>query len=113
MGPGFFQILESLLVKKSHFFCHFGVPGDLLAALLLAWLYRHPDDVALAAEKAVAGLQAVLAKTAEAAGDAIKESSRIAPVSDRVLVFQLPLPVLVVLAHEIFWLETASRRAVG
>lgn len=41
-------------------------PGDLLAALLLAWCARHPADLALAVEKAVAGLQAVLRVTAAA-----------------------------------------------
>lgn len=41
-------------------------PGDLLAALLLAWSHRHPTRLALAVEKVVAGLQAVLAATAAA-----------------------------------------------
>jgi pyridoxal/pyridoxine/pyridoxamine kinase len=39
------------------------LPGDLLAALLLAWCERHPGDLASAAEKAVASLQAVLRVT--------------------------------------------------
>ena len=37
--------------------------GDLSAALLLAWLYRRPDDVAHAVEKTMGTLQAVLART--------------------------------------------------
>lgn len=41
-------------------------PGDLLAALLLAWTARHPGDLATAVEKAVAGLQGVLRVTAAA-----------------------------------------------
>lgn len=39
------------------------MPGDLLAALLLGWSHRHPDDLATAIEKAVAGLQQVLKGT--------------------------------------------------
>lgn len=31
--------------------------GDLLAALLLAWLHRTPDDLQLAVERAVSTLQ--------------------------------------------------------
>ncbi len=35
-----------------------GTAGDLLAALLLAWLHRAPDDLQLAVETAVSSLQA-------------------------------------------------------
>lgn len=42
--------------------------GDLLAALLLAWLHRTPDDLQLAVERAVSSLQAVIIRTAAAAG---------------------------------------------
>ncbi|GBF93943.1 pyridoxal kinase [Raphidocelis subcapitata] len=45
---------------------YFTGTGDLLSALLLAWCARHPADLALAVEKAVAGLQAVLRVTAAA-----------------------------------------------
>jgi len=38
--------------------------GDLLAALLLARMHRHPRDLATAVEQAVAGLQGVLRATA-------------------------------------------------
>jgi hypothetical protein len=38
-------------------------PGDLLAALLLARLHRHPDDLAGAVEAAVASLQGCLKET--------------------------------------------------
>lgn len=44
--------------------------GDLLAALLLAWLHRTPDDLQLAVERAVSSLQAVIIRTAAAAGSA-------------------------------------------
>jgi len=37
--------------------------GDLFASLLLAWLYRHPDDLALACEATVSTVQAVLTRT--------------------------------------------------
>ena len=40
--------------------------GDLLAALLLAWVHRHPNDLQLAVEKATATVQAVLKRTVEA-----------------------------------------------
>jgi pyridoxine kinase len=46
------------------------LPGDLLAALLLAWIHKHPGNLALAVEKAVAGLQAVLAATVAAVSPA-------------------------------------------
>jgi hypothetical protein len=38
--------------------------GDLIAALLLAWMHRHPTDLRLAVEKAVAGLQVCRAPAA-------------------------------------------------
>lgn len=37
--------------------------GDLFASLLLAWLYRYPDDLALACETTVSTVQAVLSRT--------------------------------------------------
>ena len=37
--------------------------GDLFASVLLAWLYRHPDDLALACEATVSTVQAVLTRT--------------------------------------------------
>ena len=37
--------------------------GDLFASLLLAWLYRHPDDLALTCEATVSTVQAVLTRT--------------------------------------------------
>ena len=37
--------------------------GDLFASVLLAWLYRHPDDLALACEATVSTVQAVLRRT--------------------------------------------------
>lgn len=39
--------------------------GDLLTALLLAWLHRLPEDLPAAIEHAIAGLQGVLRATAE------------------------------------------------
>jgi hypothetical protein len=38
--------------------------GDLLAALLLAWMTRLPGQLDVAVQKAVAGLQVVMANTA-------------------------------------------------
>lgn len=37
--------------------------GDCVAALLLAWTHIHKDNFALAMEKTLAGIQAVLLKT--------------------------------------------------
>ena len=37
--------------------------GDLFASVLLAWLYKHPDDLALACEATVSTVQAVLTRT--------------------------------------------------
>ena len=54
--------------------------GDLFTALLLAWMHRHPCDLKTALEKAVAGLQAVLADTVEHCGDAAKATMRTAEV---------------------------------
>lgn len=42
---------------------YFTGTGDLLTALLLAWLHRQPRDLKSAVEKAVAGLQTVLQDT--------------------------------------------------
>lgn len=37
--------------------------GDLFASVLLAWLYRHPNDLGLACEATVSTVQAVLRRT--------------------------------------------------
>jgi pyridoxine kinase len=39
--------------------------GDLFAALLLAWLHKHPDNFKLACEKVVSTMQRVLRRTLE------------------------------------------------
>lgn len=59
---------------------YFTGTGDLLAALLLAWLHRYPDNVALAIETAVAGLQGVLQATAAACGPSAMSTGRSASV---------------------------------
>ena len=41
----------------------FAGTGDLFASVLLAWLYRHPTDLALACEATVSTVQAVLKRT--------------------------------------------------
>lgn len=51
-----------------------------MAALLLAWTWRHPGDLEVAVEKAVAGLQAVLKDTARAAGAAVQATERTSEV---------------------------------
>lgn len=60
--------------------CLLAWTGDLMAALLLAWMHLHPGDLALAVEKATAGLQAVLQGTAKASGPAALASDRTAAV---------------------------------
>lgn len=57
--------------------------GDLLAALLLAWMHHHPGDLAAAVELAVAGLQAVLTDTAQRCGPAALAAVRTAEVCAR------------------------------
>mmetsp|Transcript_37407 Transcript_37407/g.94391 ORF Transcript_37407/g.94391 Transcript_37407/m.94391 type:complete len:357 (-) Transcript_37407:212-1282(-) len=54
--------------------------GDLVAALLLAWMHHHPGDLATAVEKATAGLQAVLRSTAAASGAAASAAQRTSAV---------------------------------
>jgi pyridoxine kinase len=44
---------------------YFTGTGDLFTALLLGWLHRHPENLKLALEHAVAGLQTVLLDTVE------------------------------------------------
>ena len=59
------------------------VAGDLLAALLLAWLHKRPDNMAAAIEAAVSSLQGVLRRTAEACPPATlanpSESTQVQP----------------------------------
>ena len=43
--------------------------GDLLTALLLAWLHKLPGDMASAVEHALAGVQNILQATADACGE--------------------------------------------
>lgn len=54
--------------------------GDLLAALLLARLHKHPDNMQHAVEQAVASLQAVLLASADASGEAAHAKERTAQV---------------------------------
>lgn len=54
--------------------------GDLLTALLLAWLDKLPGDLAAAVEHALAGLQGVLQATATACGDVAKTTEHSAQV---------------------------------
>ena len=58
--------------------------GDLLTALLLAWLDRYPDDLKQAVETAIASLQGIVQRTYESVGDAVKtdsESAEVRPVA--------------------------------
>ncbi|GLC35701.1 hypothetical protein PLESTB_000485400 [Pleodorina starrii] len=55
---------------------YFTGTGDLFAALLLAWMHHHPGDLATALEKAVGGLQAVLADTVRHCGPAALAAER-------------------------------------
>mmetsp|Transcript_16356 Transcript_16356/g.28042 ORF Transcript_16356/g.28042 Transcript_16356/m.28042 type:complete len:336 (+) Transcript_16356:1-1008(+) len=59
---------------------YFTGTGDLMAALLLAWLHLYPGDLQTAVERTVAGLQAVLEATAEACGPAALNADRTAAV---------------------------------
>ena len=49
---------------------YFTGTGDLCAALLLAWSAKHPGALGRAAEQAVASLQGVLRRTANAQAEA-------------------------------------------
>lgn len=53
--------------------------GDLFASLLLAWLYRYPDDLALACETTVSTVQAVLSRTLAHAQQLAGEGNRPTP----------------------------------
>ena len=60
--------------------CMYVCAGDLLTALLLARLYKDPDNMQYAVEQAVASLQAVLLASAEASGKAAHATERTAEV---------------------------------
>ncbi|KAK9817057.1 hypothetical protein WJX72_008930 [[Myrmecia] bisecta] len=75
------QSWPRLKVKVPRKQAYFTGTGDLLSALLLAWTARHPDNLRLAVEKALAGLQCVLRKTAEACPEAVAATDRTAEVS--------------------------------
>lgn len=57
---------------------YFTGTGDLFSALTLGWLHHHPDNLGLAIQKTVSGLQAVLKRTLEQA-----EKSKVEGVSSR------------------------------
>ena len=61
---------------------HCSLAGDLLTALLMAWMDKHPSNLKAAVEKAVAGLQGILQATAKAAGDAAVAKERDSKVRD-------------------------------
>lgn len=53
----------SLRIDIPKFPAEFRGTGDLFAATLLAWTWRHPDDLKLAVEKVVSTMQHVLKRT--------------------------------------------------
>jgi pyridoxine kinase len=55
-----------------------------MAALLLAWLHHHPNDLKLAIEKATIGLQSVLIDTAGACGGHVLKAPRTSEVSSKI-----------------------------
>jgi len=62
---------------------YFTGTGDLFSALLLGWMHRHPENLKLALEHAVAGLQTVLLDTVEYAskhGGGAEEQERTSKV---------------------------------
>lgn len=70
--------LQVLIPKLDGYFTG---TGDLLTALLLAWLHKHPDDLQAVVENAIGTLQGVLLSTAEAAGNAASSKEHSAEVS--------------------------------
>lgn len=62
---------------------YFTGTGDLFSALLLGWMHRHPENLKLALEHAVAGLQTVLVDTVKYAsthGGGAEEQERTSKV---------------------------------
>lgn len=59
---------------------YFTGTGDLMTALLLGYLHRHPGDLRLAVERAVNACQVVLKGTVQAGGPAALIDSRAAAV---------------------------------
>ena len=53
----------SLQINMPKLPAHFTGTGDLFAALLLAWLHYHSDNIKLACEKTVSTMQDVLKRT--------------------------------------------------
>lgn len=76
--PGGKQRLKITIPRLEGYFTG---TGDLLTALLLAWLDKLPGDLAAAVEHALAGLQGVLQATATACGDVAKTTEHSAQVS--------------------------------
>ena len=71
---------QKLTVRVPKIKAYFTGTGDLLAALILATLGRHPSDLATALEEALSSLQAVLKDTADACGEASFASERTSEV---------------------------------
>lgn len=71
---------QRLVLHIPRIHAYFTGTGDLVAALLLAWMHHHPDDLAAAVEKATAGLQAVLHNTVAACGPAALAAERTSEV---------------------------------
>ncbi|KAG2483428.1 hypothetical protein HYH03_017683 [Edaphochlamys debaryana] len=69
-----------LVMRIERIRAYFTGTGDLFAALLLAWMQHHPGDLATAVDKAVGGLQAVLADTVRHCGPAALAAERTAEV---------------------------------
>jgi pyridoxal/pyridoxine/pyridoxamine kinase len=60
-----------------------GFLGDLMTALLLAWLEKHPRNLRHAVESALAGLQGVLQRTHEMSGltsGATEKTAEVLPI---------------------------------
>lgn len=66
---------QRLRLRVPRLQAYFTGTGDLLSALLLGWMSRHPANLKLAVELAVAGLQGVLRDTAAHAADMLAAGS--------------------------------------
>lgn len=73
------DIAERFFIRVPSLSYYFTGTGDLFGALLVGWSLKHPDNLALVCEKAVAGIRAVILNTIAS----VQQSTETSPIGVR------------------------------
>jgi len=73
------DLAERFLIRMPSLPYYFTGTGDLFGSLLVGWSLKHPDNLALVCEKAVAGIRGVMLNTISA----VRQSTETSPIGVR------------------------------